>query len=196
MRTIRPCLALFIAAPAAAGSLFLDGSALVTDFHADFLGADAFPFAGLSDGDAVGFHFVFDADAAPVSDDGSTAVYQFGPNGSTMTLGAHLVALDTLTITVNAGPGLTQLEFAVANQSLGFSSSLLFLADEQLALTPPASLDPYAANGAFYANSDLNLVLLPVVMGEVTAAAITPAPGGMGLLGVGLLAAGRRARKR
>ncbi len=189
-------LALLIGAPTLAEPLFLDGAGVATDLHPEFLGGGLYPFAGLAAGDPIAFRFVFDSDATAVSNDGTTAVYEFAGAGSTMTLGASVVALDALTLAVSAGDGVGSLDFRVVNEAAGFSASVFFLGQGDFSLAPPTSLAGFDANGAFWANSDQNQVLLPILMGEITVAAITPAPGGMGLLGVGLLAAGRRARKR
>jgi hypothetical protein len=182
---------------AGAEPLFLDGAATATDVQSGFLGADAFPFAGLSDGDPIGFHFVFDSDAAPVSNDGTTAVYRFeSPAGSTVTLGASMVSLDLLTITLSTSSGSTSLEFAARNDALGFSTSVSFLAQEELDLAVPVSLDAYDVTGVLYANSDLNQALLPILTAELTSAAIIPGPGGTAVLAAALAATTRRRRVR
>jgi MYXO-CTERM domain-containing protein len=44
------------------------------------------------------------------------------------------------------------------------------------------------------ANSDQNTFLIPILAGMFDGATITPAPSGWGLLGLGLIVAGRRRR--
>jgi hypothetical protein len=172
---------LMIAGGAYAGVYALEGTGVVDPFLGELDGADSFPFAGLSDGDSMGFHFEYDTEAIPVYVDGFIAEYELDGGGSYMQLGGSQIAIETLSVMVGEFPatGHGVIQIMAENASLGFSSTVFLRGEFGL----PAELPTFFELNETYfareisADSDQNQTFNPIVFGTVLTAQVTPSPG-------------------
>ncbi len=186
------------AATANAEIYSFDAIGEVVQFGTDCDGADAFPYAGHNEGDSMAFHFEYYTDAIAVSNGGFIAEYELAGNGSTMQFGDSIAAVETLMISVGEFPasGHGLLRFQAFNETLGISAYVYLRGSTPLAPALPTSLDfeDFTIETDMYANSDANQLLLPIVLGQLNDASVTPAPGSAAAMLGGLLLATRRRR--
>lgn len=197
MQAARCLLMSALAASASTAGIFtLEATGTVEMFGSSFDGAGLFPFNGLSEGDAMEFRFAYDTAATPVSNDGFLAFYEFSGTDSWVRLGDSTVQFDWIRIGVGTSFGGSLLSFSGFSAVHGMSAGLQLEGPGTLSTDLPTALElgDFPWFRASSANSDLNQLLLPIVMGTVDTAVITPSPAGLGLLGFGLAAGWSRRR--
>lgn len=172
-----------------------ESTGVIEQFGVGFGGADQFPFIGLAAGDQIFFHFEYDINTLPTSNDGLKASYNFDGAGSFVRLGSTTLEFDEISISLGSGAG-GHMSFNGSIASLGFSAGLTIEGPTPLQIDLPTSIDlsqfTWSRNSG--ANSDQNQFLLPIVMGTVDTAVITPAPATIPLIMGGLLVGTRRRR--
>ncbi len=195
-RPIATALTTFLTASASAGPLLLEGSGMTYEIRTDLPGGDSFPFTGLMPEVDVPFSFsvLFDSSTPATSNNGTTAVYHFSGTGSWMDIGGNLFEPTLLTVTTSTSASSSWLSFSLRHDTLGVTANLFFSTNQPGSLDLPTSLSLYGSDGEMTANSDQNTFLIPILAGMFDGATITPAPSGWGLLGLGLIVAGRRRR--
>lgn len=189
----------FVSFSASAEILALEGTGTVEMFSSGFNGADLFPFVGLNDGDAISYRYQFDTNTSPASIEGGFANYEFDSSGSYMQLGDSVLNFDSVTLRIGThinGNGV--LSFTGYNSALGVITSMLLLGPDSLSMDLPQSIDfeSFTSGREFYANSDANEFLLPIVFGNLNNAQITPAPGVLSVALCSLLYGSRRRTRR
>lgn len=197
MRTAHCLLMSALAASTStAGILALEATGTVEMFGSSFDGAGQFPFVGLNEGDAMEFRFAYDTAAAPVSNNGSIAFYEFSGTDSWVRLGDSTVQFDWIRIGVGTSFSGGVLSFSGFSAVHGMSAGLQLEGPGALSTDLPTALelDDFPWFRASSANSDLNQLLLPIVMGSVDTAVITPSPAGLCVMGLGLAGVWRRRR--
>lgn len=197
MRAARCLLMSALAASTSTAGVFtLEATGTVEMFGSSFDGAGLFPFNGLSEGDAMEFRFAYDTAATPVSNDGSLAFYEFSGTDSWVRLGDNTVQFDWIRIGVGTSFAGSLLSFSGFSAVHDMSAGLQLEGPGTLSTDLPTALElgDFPWFRASSANSDLNQLLLPIVMGTVDTAVITPSPAGLGLLGFGLAAGWSRRR--
>jgi hypothetical protein len=182
---------------AGADALALVGEGTISDFGSGFGGADQFPFAGESAMSPVSFSFSYDTDAAPVEIIGGRATYEFDGTGSWFQLGSSTIEFDLVEIRVGEtqfGQGV--ISMSGFNTALGVNAGIQFESLDPIPMDLPTSIDlgMFSSFREFLIDSDQNQFLLPIVLGSVTSASVVPAPGALGVLGVGCLLGARRRR--
>ena len=175
----------------------LSGVCESEQFGFGFGGADQYPFAGESAMSDVSFSFSYDSDAVPYEVEGGIARYEFVGSGSSFTLGANTVEFDSVRIIVGTSQsGNGVISMSGVNDALGVDAGVQFESIAPIGTALPTSFD---LNGfdlfrSFSMNSDQNQFLLPILFGSVTDASLVPAPGAIGVLGLGCLVGARRRR--
>ena len=184
--------------PAHAEIYTLEMEGVITDFGANFTGADQFPFAGLSNGDQMLFHFEYDLSTMPSDTNGGLTYYTIDGAGSYVQLGASTIQFSQVSILVGTtnGAQFGALGFSgIAPELNGFNAGFSIEGGPGLPGDLPTEINLSDFNSARNAgaNNELNDFLFPIVLGTVDSITITPAPAGsFALLAGGLLASIRR----